>query len=191
MIFTSLSAAILAGGKAERMLGQDKGLLLYQDKPMVLWISSALRGVVDEVFINANRNLEHYAEFGYEVILDGLDYQGKGPLSGLFTCLAFAKTSHLLVSPCDTPRISSEAFARLKQASQSRPETIHYLSAASGIHPLHAILPTASALAALKHFFDKEQGCSVMAFYEAFGCQSVIWEDDAALLNVNTSKQLK
>ncbi|UTW00919.1 molybdenum cofactor guanylyltransferase [Marinomonas rhizomae] len=190
MAFISLSAAVLAGGKAERMSRQDKGLLFFQDEPMALSVARALQQVAERVFINANRNFEAYAKLGYEVVADDQDHQGKGPLSGLLTCLAFAQTSHLVISPCDTPRISSAAFVKLTAACRLSPEKIHYLSNAADAHPLHAILPVEATLNALTSFLDKEQRHSVLKFYEAFGCQSVAWEDSSELLNVNTPDEL-
>lgn len=190
MAFTSLSAAVLAGGKAERMSRQDKGLLLFQNEPMALLVGRALQQVANVVFINANRNLEQYEKLGYDVVADDLSHQGKGPLSGLLTCLAFAKTSHLVISPCDTPRITGAAFVKLAAACRLSPEKIYYLSNAADAHPLHAILPVEATLNALTFFLDAEQSHSVLRFYEAFGCQSVIWEDGAELLNVNTPSEL-
>ena len=38
----------------------------------------------------------------------------------------------------------------------------------------------------LKDFFDKSERYSVMAFYEFFGCGSVLWDKSEELLNVNT-----
>ena len=190
MAFISLSAAVLAGGKAERMSKQDKGLLFFQGEPMASSVARALQQVADVVFINANRNIEKYAELGYDVIADEQNYQGKGPLSGLMSCLAFSKTSHLLVSPCDTPQISADAFAKLKQASVSSPDRIHYLCDSSGIHPLHAILPVAETLVALEAFFNTENRYSVMAFYDYFGGDTVKWNAPEQLLNVNTPQDL-
>lgn len=190
MTSISFSAAVLAGGKAERMSSQDKGLLLYQAKPMALRVSFALQGVVDEVFINANRNIESYADLGFAVIEDDERYKGKGPLSGLFTCLTFAKTSHLLVSPCDTPCVSSAAFESLMEAAKVYPAKIHYLQEGYAIHPLHAVLPVAETLSALSLFLENDNRRSVMAFYEVFGCASVEWRNGTELLNVNTPSQL-
>ena len=190
MAFISLSAAVLAGGNAERMSRQDKGLLLFRNTPMALLVGQALQQVADSVFINANRNFDAYAALGYEVIADDLAYQGKGPLSGLLACLAFAKTSHLLISPCDTPCINSDAFAKLKQASLLAPEKIHFLESGSGTHPLHAILPVERTHSALSQFLEETLRYNVSAFYEEFGCQSVIWANDADLLNVNTPRDL-
>lgn len=190
MTSISFSAGVLAGGKAERMSGQDKGLLLYQGKPMVLRVSFALQGVVDEVCVNANRNLESYANLGFRVIEDDERCKGKGPLSGLFACLTFAKTSHLLVSPCDTPCVSSAAFEALMEAAKVDPAKIHYLQEGYAIHPLHAVLPVSKTLSALSLFLENDNRRSVMAFYEVFGCSPVEWHNGTELLNVNTPSQL-
>jgi molybdopterin-guanine dinucleotide biosynthesis protein A len=191
MAFISLSGAVLAGGQGTRMGGQDKGLLLFQNEPMALSVARVLSEVSDSVFVNANRHVEQYSALGYEVISDVQTYYGKGPLSGLLSCLIHANSSHLLIAPCDTPCVSDTAFKQLKEASQKCPNDIHYLSSVSGDHPLHAILPVQTAKLALKSFLDKAERYSVMAFYEQFGCQKVLWEREGELLNVNTADSLR
>lgn len=186
MVFTSLSGAVLAGGKSTRMGGQDKGLLLFQNEPMVMPIARALRSVSDSVFVNANRHVEEYSALGFEVISDHHDYSEKGPLSGLLACLIRADSSHLLVSPCDTPYITGSAFIALREASRMSPDKIHYLVGESGRQPLHAILPVQSARGKLKGFLDDAGKYSVLAFYEVFGCKSVFWNKESDFLNVNT-----
>lgn len=190
MLFTSLSAAVLAGGKAERMSGQDKGLLLYSGEPMALCVGRALRQVSDTVWINANRNMTSYSQLGFDVVMDQVGCQGYGPLSGIMTCLQKADTSHLLISPCDTPRISCAALVALQQACECSPEVIHYLHSVSGPHPLHAILPVESALVALQAFLLTQKRYRVMGFYELVGSQAVEWAKDDELLNVNTPNEL-
>ena len=65
-----ISAVILAGGRARRMGGEDKGLIELQGRPLLDYIISALRPQVGEILVNANRNLDRYREFGYPVIED-------------------------------------------------------------------------------------------------------------------------
>ncbi|MCV2402309.1 molybdenum cofactor guanylyltransferase [Marinomonas sp. C2222] len=190
MIFDSCSAAILSGGQGERMGRQDKGLLLYQGKPMVSYVAHALRPCAESLCINANRNISDYASLGFKVIEDACEASGKGPLSGLFSCLKSASSTHLIISPCDTPLISCQAFEALQQACKNSPEYIHFLSTSSGKHPLHAILPVDSALKALVTFFEQSERFSVMAFYDSFSYQPVLWENEEELLNVNTLEQL-
>lgn len=73
----SITGVILAGGKARRMQGQDKGLVLFQGKPMFLHTLQSLRKQVDIVAINANRNKEIYAKSGVDVFSDELaGFQG-------------------------------------------------------------------------------------------------------------------
>ncbi|MEP0073039.1 MAG: molybdenum cofactor guanylyltransferase [Marinomonas sp.] len=186
MVLTSLSGAVLAGGKSTRMGGQDKGLLLFQNEPMVMPIARSLRSVSDSVFVNANRHVEEYSALGFEVISDHQDYSEKGPLSGLLACLIRADSSHLLVSPCDTPCITESAFVALIEASRISPDKIHYLAGEFGNHPLHAILPVQSARGKLKGFLDDAGKYSVLGFYEVFGCKSVFWNKESDFLNVNT-----
>jgi len=190
MVFKSLTGVILAGGKSTRMASQDKGLLLFAGQPMALRVALALKNVTDIVFINANKNIELYSELGFEVVSDIEKHHDKGPLSGLFTCLQRTETSHLLISPCDTPRISCAAFLSLQAASIENPNQIHYLTSESGFHPLHAILPTDAALLKLDEFLEQKNRYSVMGFYDFFGCASVMWNKEEELLNVNTPDEL-
>lgn len=190
MVFESLTGAVLAGGKGTRMASQDKGLLLFDGQSMALRVVLALESVADVVFINANRNIQQYSELGFKVISDAEKHHDKGPLSGLFTCLQRAESTHLLISPCDTPQISRAAFLALKAAGIEKPHKIHYLKDESGSHPLHAILPTNSSLLKLDEFLEQKNRYSVMAFYDFFGSESVMWNRREELLNVNTPDNL-
>jgi molybdopterin-guanine dinucleotide biosynthesis protein A len=77
-----ITAVILAGGRARRMQGADKGLLELLGRPLLDYIITGLRPQVDRILINANRNLTRYRESGYPVIKDSMnDYCG--PLAGM------------------------------------------------------------------------------------------------------------
>lgn len=51
-----LSGCILAGGRATRMQGQDKGLVLLGGIPLYQHSVKLLAPQTDDIFINANRN---------------------------------------------------------------------------------------------------------------------------------------
>ncbi|KZN14841.1 molybdenum cofactor guanylyltransferase [Marinomonas sp. TW1] len=191
MEITSVTGAVLAGGKGERVSGQDKGLLLLRDEPMAVHVIRALQPSVDRVLINANRHMVEYQGMGYEVHSDAESVYDKGPLAGLYSCLAVSKSSHLMVSPCDTPLITSQEFESLLKAAKNAPDKIHYLQDDKGRHPLHAIMPVASSLFALDVFLSQQDKLAVMAFYESFGCQSVRIDSGDTLKNVNTWADLK
>ena len=63
----SHQALILAGGRATRMGGADKGLVALSGRPLLAHALSALSAQLPapaRVWISANRNLEVYAGFG-------------------------------------------------------------------------------------------------------------------------------
>ena len=91
----TISAVILAGGKARRMNGADKGLQLLQNKPLISHVIERLQPQVVDISINANRHHTEYAQWGLPVFSDELpDFQG--PLSGMLTSLEQAKTDFVL-----------------------------------------------------------------------------------------------
>lgn len=107
-----VSGVVLAGGQARRMQQQDKGLVLFNGRPLVSYALTALEPLVDEVLISANRNQALYSRFGYPVLGDnrpGFD----GPLAGILAAMQSARNSLLLVTPCDSPLINSMHLERL------------------------------------------------------------------------------
>ncbi|MDD2801080.1 MAG: NTP transferase domain-containing protein, partial [Methylococcales bacterium] len=112
---TKLTGVILAGGLARRMDFQDKGLISYQEQPMVSYAVKAMNEVVDEVIINANRNIEQYQQFGCPVISDQTD-SFDGPLAGIYSAMIYAKAGVLLVMPCDSPLFKTQHLQKLLQS---------------------------------------------------------------------------
>jgi molybdenum cofactor guanylyltransferase len=110
-----ITAVILAGGKARRMHGEDKGLVELLGRPLVDYIIAGLRPQVDHILVNANRNLARYREFGYPVIEDSMgDYCG--PLAGIATAMQAAGTPLLLTVPCDSPFMPARLLETLYRA---------------------------------------------------------------------------
>lgn len=114
-VFPAVTGIVLAGGQGRRMGGQDKGLLTYQQQPLVKRILDRLAPQVESIVINANRSHAQYQQFGYPVINDLLDgYQG--PLSGMLAGMQQAKTDYILTVPCDCPNISTQLRRRLLES---------------------------------------------------------------------------
>ena len=110
-----ITGLILAGGRASRMGGADKGLQNFNGMPMALYTLLRLQPQVGAVIINANRNLGAYESFGVPVWPDVLeDYAG--PLAGFLTGLERCETPYLVTVPCDTPNFPSDLVVRLAQA---------------------------------------------------------------------------
>jgi len=110
-----ITAIILAGGRATRMGGMDKGLVELAGRPMIAHVLAALAPQVDRVLVNANRNLDRYAAFGWPVVPDE-DTGFLGPLAGLAAGLRAASTPLVLTAPCDCPLLAPDLVARLYSA---------------------------------------------------------------------------
>lgn len=103
-----ITAIILAGGKSSRM-GEDKGLMLLNEKPMVQYALDVVKNIVDDVMIIANQ--KGYEKFGYPVYKDLI--KDSGPLAGIYTGLTYSKTQKNVVLSCDSPFITKEILLTL------------------------------------------------------------------------------
>ncbi|SMM97823.1 Molybdopterin-guanine dinucleotide biosynthesis protein MobA [uncultured Candidatus Thioglobus sp.] len=138
LIKQDITAVILSGGKSTRMHGKDKGLILFNDKPLIKYSLEAVSDKVAHILISANRNLQQYRKFG-EVISDDLaDFQG--PLAGISTALQQVKTPYLLVLPCDTPFINSTLISRLIETMSQNKVDICVADDGTKMHPSIAII---------------------------------------------------
>lgn len=114
------SCIVLSGGMSRRM-GQDKGSMIIQEKPMILHILERLNYKINDATIvlndaeriaNYQSLLNQYCEgnieenFDYSLKFVEDEIKGKGPISGIMTGLKNIKTDYALVLPCDSPFIS-------------------------------------------------------------------------------------
>jgi molybdenum cofactor guanylyltransferase len=132
----SITAVILAGGRARRMDGADKALLPLAGRPLLAHVIRALRPQVDAIVINSNRPAAQYAQFGLPVIADTLPEQ-PGPLAGLLSGLQACPGKLVLTVPCDTPCLPADLVARMYAALDTAQADI--CSVSDGEH-LHAAI---------------------------------------------------
>jgi molybdenum cofactor guanylyltransferase len=123
LALNQVSAVVLAGGRATRMGGHDKGLQLLHGKALVQHaierLNTQLGGPVHSIAINANRNLETYQRFCGRVFTDlgNSTVPGyAGPLAGFATGLHHCATTYLLTVPCDCPFLPLDLAQRLLTA---------------------------------------------------------------------------
>lgn len=110
----TVTAVILAGGQSRRMGGEDKGLKIVACKPLVEHVIERLSPQLDNILISANRNIDVYRKFGYEVISDEIG-DNWGPLAGIYSAMLHTTSSHLLSVPCDTPLLPDDLVSRMTQ----------------------------------------------------------------------------
>jgi len=90
-----ITGVILAGGRATRMGGADKGLQLLDGKPLWRHVADALSPQVTHLVISANRNLERWYESGYPVYSDSLS-DFPGPLAGMLAVMQQTQSEWVL-----------------------------------------------------------------------------------------------
>ena len=108
-----ITGVVLAGGRARRMGGEDKGLIRVAGEAMIV---HALRGLAPQVgalLINANRNQERYAELGGCHVVADADADYAGPLAGMASAMGRATTRYILTVPCDSPLLAPGLGERL------------------------------------------------------------------------------
>lgn len=106
------SILLLAGGRGQRMGGQDKGLLPWQGKPLIAHIQAVVRPLTDDLIISCNRNQDQYRPFADQLVSDAqADFPG--PLAGVLAGLAVARHPWMLVLACDAPLINSALIVDL------------------------------------------------------------------------------
>ena len=105
---------ILAGGKSSRM-GEDKGLVLLNGKPMIQYVIEALKDVVSNIIIISNN--ASYNKFGIPVYSDLI--KDKGPVGGIYTGLYHSTTELNFCISCDVPMISADFIFWLLNRSRN------------------------------------------------------------------------
>lgn len=140
---SNVTGVILAGGLARRMNNQDKGLLIYKDRPMISYAIEALKSITTQTIINANRNKEAYEAFGLPVIADQTD-SFDGPLAGILTAMinSNSNTNTLLVLPCDSPLIKAEHLQKLLLSLKEYKANLAVASDGKRLHPVFLAINT-------------------------------------------------
>lgn len=134
-----ITAVILAGGKARRMGGEDKGLIELHGRPLLDYIISAVWPQAGHILINANRNLDRYREFGYPVLADIMgDFFG--PLAGMASGMQASSTPYILTLPCDSPYVPASLAGRLYRAMAAADAEISVAHDGERLQPVFALL---------------------------------------------------
>ena len=140
----TITGVILAGGRARRMGGQDKGLVPFAGRPLVQWVLSALSPQVGTLLISANRNQEAYAALGCRVIEDRIE-GFQGPLAGFATAMSVVSTPWIVTVPCDGPFLAPDLVQRLSAALEHEDAEIAVATDGARMQPVYALLPVALA----------------------------------------------
>lgn len=183
----SLCGVVLAGGRARRMGGQDKGLMPLGTRPMVEYVLQNLRPQVGTLVINANRNKARYGKYGYPVIGDTVgDYNG--PLAGMASALEWTDRPYLLTVPCDSPFLPDDLGARLLDTLRARHAELAVAHDGDRLQPVFALLDVA-LLPSLQHYLARGER-KIDRWYGEHRFATADFSDRQEMfLNVNTLEE--
>ncbi len=132
-----VTCVILAGGKSCRFGGNDKGLEILAGRAMIEHVIAAIHPQVDAIVINANRNIELYADYGFPVVQDSFDFAG--PLAGVAAGIEAATTNLILTVPCDGPSLPEDLVTRLKHSLEQNSAMVSVAHDGERMQPVFAL----------------------------------------------------
>jgi molybdenum cofactor guanylyltransferase len=110
--------AIIAGGRSQRMGGDEKAFFKLSGKSILEIIIGRFDQQVDLVVINANGDGRRFSETGLTVVPDTMTTLTT-PLAGLHASLSFARDADFLVTvPSDTPFLPLDLALRLVEKAK-------------------------------------------------------------------------
>jgi molybdopterin-guanine dinucleotide biosynthesis protein A len=132
------SAAILAGGRASRFGGRDKGALMVDGRSIFDRQLAELSRLTDDILVvgrSAADALPASRHTPFRLVADRV--ADRGPLGGLDAALAVARDSHLVVVACDMPFVTAQFLSFL--LSLTADHDIVVPRTERGYHPLCAV----------------------------------------------------
>ena len=165
MVPGKVTGFVLAGGLSSRM-GEDKSLMLFRGKPLIMYAIEALSPLCEKVIISSK--LMVYGFTGCEVWPDELPVQA--PINGLFSCLKRTNTDWNIILTCDMPFAGSQLFAYLL-------EQVHGEDAVIPVHGQGLVEPLCgvynrSVLSVLEQHVQVEQ-YGILKLLQSIRCRYV------------------
>lgn len=188
-----ITGLILAGGRAQRMGGIDKGLAPFHQKPLIESTIIRLKSQVGPILINANRNITKYAAYGYPVLMDETpDFSG--PLAGFLMGLKNCTTPYLLTTPCDSPLFPEDLGLKLALKLEQANLDLVYASSKEADGKVWAqpvfCLMRANLQDSLNFFLNKGD-LKIDHWFKEINSDTVIFDDAQAFANANTPEELQ
>lgn len=188
-----ITGLILAGGRAQRMGGIDKGLIPFHQKPLIESAIHRLSNQVGPIIINANRNITRYAGYGYPVCMDETpDFSG--PLAGFLMGLKNCHTPYLLTTPCDSPLLPIDLASKLAEGLEQKQLDLVYASCKEADGKVWAqpvfCLMRANLQESLATFLQKGD-LKIDRWFKELKSGTVVFDDAKAFANINTPEELK
>ncbi|WP_281968441.1 molybdenum cofactor guanylyltransferase MobA [Roseovarius nanhaiticus] len=184
-------AIILAGGRATRMGGGDKGLLPLGDTTLLDHVIDRIAPQVAGAALNANGDPARLARFGLPVLADPVE-GFVGPLAGVLAGMDWAaqQGADTVVSvAADTPFFPCDLVPQLVLAAEGMDTPLALAATPDGRHPTFGLWPVAlrdDLRAALTGGLRK-----VVQWTDAHGARTAMFPAEGdPFFNVNTPEDL-
>lgn len=187
--YNCITGVVLAGGRATRMHGQDKGLIPLAGVPLIQYVLAALKPQVANIIINANRNREAYTAYGYPVASDKLE-GFCGPLAGMASAMGSASTPYIVTVPCDSPFVPRDLVRRLYKGLITDQAEISVVHNGECLQPVFALL-NCELLSSLLSYLNAGKR-KIDTWYGTHRLTIVDFSDTPeAFLNINTPEEIQ
>jgi molybdopterin-guanine dinucleotide biosynthesis protein A len=185
------TGALIAGGRATRMAGRPKGLLLVDGEPIAARSLRLFRALFDGGALVVANDPAPYAALGAPVVPDLV--AGKGAPGGVHAALSAARTAWVFSAACDMPFVSEAGIALLAGRRAGAEAVI--VRWQGRLEPLHALwsracLPLLSRLLADGDPSLQELARAVSAAIVEEREWRAVDPDGRAFLNANTPADL-
>ena len=141
-----LTIVIQAGGESRRM-GQDKALLPFLGRPLILRVLERVQPLADEILVTTNRP-EAYGFLNLPLIPDLIP--GRGALGGVYTAVKSANQPLVAIVACDMPFASPALFAAERDILLSSQVDLAIPHTGEGTEPFHAVYRRETCLPAIE-----------------------------------------
>lgn len=183
-----ITGTVLAGGRARRMGGDDKGLVEVDGKPMVVYVVEALKAQTAAVVVNANRNIERYRALCRCPVVPDSVGDFAGPLAGMASAMEVAQTPFVLTAPCDSPLLSRQLAARLFEALQREDAELAVAHDGQRMQPVFALLQRDLLPSIIAYLQSGES--KIDTWYASHRAALCDFSDETTMfLNVNTPEE--
>jgi molybdopterin-guanine dinucleotide biosynthesis protein A len=171
-------AIILAGGRATRIGGGDKGRLILRGRSLFDHVRSRLGPQCETILLNANGDPARFADLGLPVLPD-TSPDRPGPLAGILAGLDYAanfapQVGFVLSVPVDTPFLPLDLAARLQDSRVADRSAIAIARSAGHDHPVIALW-SVQLRTDLRHTLEVAQRGRVHGFIEHHPFSVVDW----------------
>lgn len=122
MKYYKIVGIVLSGGNSTRF-GEPKAFYQINGKYLIQYSIEAMKRLVERIVVVTQPNFIDILQGNttYDVIVDAEEFEGDGPLAGIYSAMKKVHAEKYLVLPCDTPFINEQTLKELLIIANSNP----------------------------------------------------------------------